>query len=251
MRGREYFHSLRILPGLWPVIRVDGRSFSRLTETLEKPFDIRFHRTMVSTAMRLLEELGGLYAYTESDEISVLLPKEADLFDREVEKLVSVSAGIASTVFTYVSNLKEQIWAGGVEAGFDSRLWLGTDVSDVQDYFRWRLADAHRCALNSSCYWLLRKEGMSKGQATSELKEKDVAWKNEMLFKRGINFNELPIWQRRGTGLYWEAYEKDAQNPITGEKLIAKRRRIKVDEEIPAGDDYSVFVKERTVKLEV
>lgn len=39
MREREYFHSLRILPGLWPIIRVDGRSFSKLTETLEKPFD--------------------------------------------------------------------------------------------------------------------------------------------------------------------------------------------------------------------
>ena len=33
----------------------------------------------------------------------------------------------------------------------------------------------------------------------------------------GINFNELPAWQRRGTGLYWERYERDAVNPRTGE----------------------------------
>ncbi len=32
MRAREWFHSLTLLPGVWTVIRVDGRSFSRFTE---------------------------------------------------------------------------------------------------------------------------------------------------------------------------------------------------------------------------
>ena len=43
---------------------------------------------MAETAKALLSSLQGTYAYTESDEISVLLPRHADLFDREVEKLV-------------------------------------------------------------------------------------------------------------------------------------------------------------------
>jgi tRNA(His) 5'-end guanylyltransferase len=30
-----------------------------------------------------------------------------------------------------------------------------------------------------------------------------VADKNELLFADGISFNEVPVWQRRGTGLYW------------------------------------------------
>src|SRR5947209_2064278 len=102
MRALEYFHSLRILPGVWPVIRVDGRGFTRLTASrFEKPFDLKFRDRMVETARALLEELQGRYAYTESDEISVLLPPEWDLFDREVEKAVSVSAGIASAAFTH------------------------------------------------------------------------------------------------------------------------------------------------------
>ena len=77
----------------------------------EKPFDDRFHALMVETAATLLQELQGLYAYTESDEISVLLPREYDLFDRELEKLVSVSAGIASATFTA---------AAGFPAHFDN-----------------------------------------------------------------------------------------------------------------------------------
>lgn len=102
MRALEYFHDLRLLPRAWPVVRVDGRSFSRFTDTrFEKPYDETFRDLMLATAKTLLEELHGIYAYTQSDEISVLFPPTWDLFDREVEKIVSVSAGIASAAFTH------------------------------------------------------------------------------------------------------------------------------------------------------
>jgi tRNA(His) 5'-end guanylyltransferase len=32
MRALEYFHSLRLLPGVWTVLRLDGRGFTRLTD---------------------------------------------------------------------------------------------------------------------------------------------------------------------------------------------------------------------------
>ncbi|MFY0581846.1 hypothetical protein ACN28S_53015 [Cystobacter fuscus] len=50
-------------------------------------------------------------------------------------------------------------------AVFDSRVWLGVNEDAVLDYFRWRQADATRCALNGWCYWTLRKEGQSAAQA--------------------------------------------------------------------------------------
>src|SRR5690348_14915851 len=101
MRALEYFHSVRLLPGAWPVLRLDGRGFTRLTgQRFEKPFDPKFHELMIHTARVLFEELQAVYAYTESDEISLLFRPEWDLFDRELEKAVSVSAGIASAAFT-------------------------------------------------------------------------------------------------------------------------------------------------------
>ncbi len=131
MRRLEWFHSLRALPGTWPIIRVDGRNFSRLTEErFEKPFDSRFHALMVATASALLDGLQGLYAYTQSDEISILLPRNTELFDRELEKLVSVSAGIASATFTHQF--------GEAVVHFDSRLCLAANAELVVDYFRWR-----------------------------------------------------------------------------------------------------------------
>jgi tRNAHis guanylyltransferase len=97
MRAREVFHTLRLLPGAWVVLRVDGRGFSRFTQgRYEKPFDARLHALMVDTTRALVTDLQALYGYTESDEISILLPRDTTQFDRELEKLVSISAAVAA-----------------------------------------------------------------------------------------------------------------------------------------------------------
>jgi tRNA(His) 5'-end guanylyltransferase len=234
MRAMECFHALRVLPGAWPVLRLDGRGFSRLTETrFEKPFDALFHSLMCRTAETLLVELGALFVYTESDEISVLLPRASTVFDREVEKLVSISASVAGSTFS--------LGLGGA-AHFDSRVWVGPADQDVVDYFRWRQADAARCALNGWAYWTLRRGGASVAEATAQLEGRSVGYKNELLFQHGTNFNDVPAWQKRGTGLYWETYEKEAFNPKTGQAVTASRRRIKTDRELPLGEGYDRFL---------
>lgn len=67
--------------------------------------------------------------------------------------------------------------------------------------------------------------------------------KNELLFARGINFNELPSWQRRGTGIYWETVLSVGRNPKTGAELPTQRRRLKVDEELPMKEAYSKLIR--------
>ncbi|WP_277873801.1 MULTISPECIES: hypothetical protein [Cyanophyceae] len=113
---------------------------------------------------------------------------------------------------------------------------MGANKSQVVDYFNWRQADATRCALNGWCYWTLRKARESVGNATSALEGKSVAFKNQLLFQNGINFNELPAWQQRGTGLYWEKYEKEGYNPIQDKAVLTTPRRIKIEEELPMKD---------------
>jgi tRNA(His) 5'-end guanylyltransferase len=229
MRRLEVFHSLRLPPEAWVILRLDGRGFSRFTESrFEKPFDVRFHDAMVQTARAVLEDLQGLYAYTESDEISVLFPRTWDLFDRELEKAISVSAGLASAAFSL---------SCGAVVQFDSRVVVAALDEQVVDYFRWRQADAGRCALNSWTYWTLRKAGRSVAEATAALQGKSVADKNEILFQAGINFNDLPLWQRRGSGLYWEEYEREGYNPKQDRKVVTTRRRVRVERELPMGDE--------------
>ena len=181
----------------------------------------------------MLEDFGGLYAYTESDEVSVLLPRGWAHFDREVEKAVSVSAGIASAVFSL---------ACGTAAHFDARVVVAPTDEQVTDYFRWRQADATRCALNGWCYWTLRKEGLDARTVTKQLSGLSVADKNELLFRRGVNFNDVPAWQKRGTGLTWEEYPHAGRNPVTDEAVRTTRRRVREERELPMGDGYSAML---------
>ena len=58
-----------------------------------------------------------------------------------------------------------------------------------------------------------------------------------------VKLNETPLWQRRGTAIYWEHYEKVGHNPLTGEDVTATRRRMLIDSEPPSGDEYSALIQ--------
>ncbi len=240
MRVFETAHDLCVLPGLWMVARLDGRSFTRLTKEVhafEAPFDARFRDLMLDTAEHLMTACGFnvIYGYTESDEISLLLEREENRFQRKLRKLVSILAGEASAKFSLLL---------GAMAVFDCRISQLPSIEDVVDYFRWRNEDAHRNALGAHCYWSLRKQGQSAAQATAALEGLSVAGKNELLFQQGINVNDLPAWQKRGIGLYWEEYDKPAEHPVTGERTLARRRRVRRDLELPMKEAYSAFIRE-------
>ncbi|MDF5753845.1 tRNA(His) guanylyltransferase Thg1 family protein [Spongiactinospora sp. TRM90649] len=230
MRTGERFHSLALPPESWVIIRVDGRGFSRYTEDdFDKPFDARFSALMTATARGLLEELGGRYAYTESDEVSLVLPPAFAQFGRRLEKLVSVSASVAASVFTH---------AAGEPVQFDSRVWLGGSLEDVVDYLSWRQADAARCALNGWCYWALRKAGRTRRQAARALDGAGAAAKHELLSRHGVDYEGLPAWQRNGVGLWWETYEHPGHDPLRGVDVTTLRRRVHVARELPVTGEY-------------
>ena len=75
-----------------------------------------------------------------------------------------------------------------------------------------------------------------------QLTGKSVAFKNELLFQHGINFNDLPAWQRRGAGVYYTSRTKEGFNPLTNERVTAERRVLFTDLELPIGDKYREFV---------
>ncbi len=236
MRSLEWYHDERVLPGLWLILRLDGRAFGRFTAArFEKPFDARMRDLMCGAARALLTDFQGLYAYTMSDEISLLLPREWDLFGRVVEKIVSISAGLASAAFTR---------ACGEPAHFDSRVWLGVDERAVMDYFRWRQADAERNALHSWCYWTLRKSGVTAAEAVRQLDRSAKSFKTALLSRHGVAFDNVVAWQRRGVGIYWESYEKEGFDPIARKAVFASRRRLTANMDLPANEDYDALVRQ-------
>lgn len=240
-RMRKYEQSLDqyILPDMYLVARLDGRSFTRLTKEIckfEAPFDIRFRDYMVET-VRYLMDCGFriVYGFTESDEISLLFHPDDNTFGRKVRKINTTLAGEASAVFSI--NL-------GRAATFDCRVVPLPNLERVRDYFLWRQEDAHRNSLNAYCYWTLRREGMDMREATMELEGKSVAYKNELLFQRGINYNDIPDWQKRGIGIYYHNAVKDGYNPITRQQVKTQRRELFVNYELPLGEEYADMICE-------
>jgi tRNA(His) guanylyltransferase len=237
MRVYETANDVCVLPEMYMVARIDGRSFTKLTKDVHKfkaPFDEVFRDYMVETVKHLMNcGFNVIYGFTESDEISLLFDFNETTFSRKHRKYNSVLAGEASAKFS--------ILLGSV-ASFDCRICELPNKNLVVDYFRWRNEDAHRNALNAHCYWRLRQDGFTKGQATKRIEGISNADKNELLFSYGINFNEIPNWQKRGVGIYWKDIEKEGFNPKTKEKVIVTRRQLSIDLELPMRDDYNNFI---------
>ena len=238
MRTFEEAHDHCVMPGIYMVARIDGRGFTKLTKEVHQfdaPYDQRFRDMMLDTIEHLMTcGFNITYAYTQSDEISLLFTLNEQTFGRKMRKYESILAGEASAKFSLLL---------GALAAFDCRISQLPNVEYVIDYFRWRQEDAHRNALSGHCYWLLRKQGQSVNEATNALSGMSTAEKNELLWQAGINFNELPAWQRRGMGLRWEHYEKQAVNRLTGEQVIAVRRRLSRDLELPLKEDYITYLR--------
>ncbi|MEI8021463.1 MAG: tRNA(His) guanylyltransferase Thg1 family protein, partial [Schlesneria sp.] len=187
MRIFESVADYCVLPEMFMVARLDGRSFTRLTKEVcqfEAPFDERFRDLMLETTESLMNcGFRVIYAYTASDEISLLFDRNEQLFGRQMRKYNSTLAGEASAGFSLLL---------GSVATFDCRISQFPNVGLVVDYFRWRNEDAARNALNAYCYWTYRKKGLAEQVATEKLFGLSVSRKNELLLEHGINFNDVP-----------------------------------------------------------
>ena len=238
MRVFETARDHKVLPGMFMVARLDGRNFTHLTRDVHQfdaPFDERFRDHMVATTMHLMQcGFRTVYGYTQSDEISILFHRDDTTFDRKLRKYISVLAGEASAAFSLRLS---------AHAAFDCRISQLPAEEQVVDYFRWRSEDAHRNALNAHCYWMLRNQGQTVSQATNQLHHLSVADKNELLFRAGINFNNLPRWQKRGVGVVWTIEERPAVNPQTGAATVAQRRRLAAEYDLPMKEQYDAFIR--------
>ncbi|WP_397570284.1 tRNA(His) guanylyltransferase Thg1 family protein [Schlesneria sp. T3-172] len=238
MRVYETVADYCVLPGVHMVARLDGRSFTRLTKEIckfEAPFDLRFRDLMVTTAEGLMTcGFRVIYAYTQSDEISLLFDLDERQFGRKLRKFNSTLAGEASARFSLLL---------GNVATFDCRISQLPNIGLVVDYFRWRNEDAARNAMSAHCYWMSRKQGLDQRAATAKSYGLSVGQMNEFLFQQGINFNDLPNWQKRGVGLSWESVELVTTNRKTGDEVAVRRQRIKRNFDLPMKDEYSRYIE--------
>lgn len=126
------------------IMRLDGRAFHTFTKRVcEKPFDDVFMESMIEVTKYLCKDIqGAKLAYIQSDEISILITDYDKLnteawFDYNIQKMCSVSAGMASAMFN-------SFWRGVCDEKslqcFDSRVF-NIPREEVCNYFIWRQQD--------------------------------------------------------------------------------------------------------------
>jgi len=193
MKGyEEQFRSFSV-PRIPLIIRLDGRAFHSFTCGLERPFSQSFHNLMVATTKRLVSETDALLGYTQSDEISLLLYTHSHRsqlwFGGNIQKIVSISAALATAFFN--ANLKHHlpIKADTSLPLFDSRAF-NISREDTPNYFLWREQDATRNSISMAAQAVF---------SHSQLQGISCSRMQDMLMERGINWNDYPSCQKRGT----------------------------------------------------
>ncbi len=215
---REIYAAIKAIPPL--IVRVDGRNFRHLLrDGFEKPYDERFAKGLVDSAVIFFEQSGfdPKLAYLFSDEINLYFTHVP--FKCRIEKLDSVIAGFFASALTIMLNFKEPIT-------FDARIIPMCGGDDVLEYLLQRQAEAWRNHLNAYGYYGLQASGLTEKEAEQRLRGMKAAQVHELLFRQGINLSETPAWQRRGMMVAKERYEKEGYNPKTAKDVTVTRYKI-------------------------
>ena len=232
------------------IIRVDGNAFHTFTKGLKRPFDPAFISIMQETCADLCKHIQGCVGgYVQSDEISLLLVDYTTIatnawFDYNLQKITSLAAARATMTFNrLVSETVEGLicdaaWCHETGEGdeqecikfydiwkvkqnramFDARAF-NVPKEEVCNYFIWRQKDATRNSIQSA------------GQAVfshKELDRKSQADIQEMLFQKGINWNDYSVPEKRGTFV-----RQCAGTTETKDGVITMRYPWYIDREMP------------------
>lgn len=225
MKGYEALETERRFMPLLPVYaRIDGRCFSRFTHGMERPFDPALSRAMVETTKRLVDETHARTGYTQSDEISLVWAQDTSdsqmLFGGKVQKMVSVLASFAAAAFLELCLDDEHLepFARNNLPHFDCRVFQLPSRMEAANAILWREQDATKNAVSMAARAHYSHKALD-GKSGPEMQE--------MLFAKGVNFNDYPAFFKRGTFVR----RVTAERPFTPEELA----RIPIAHQPPDG----------------
>lgn len=207
MKEFESVETYRQFDVRFPVCaRIDGRSFSRFTRGMDRPYDIGMSIAMRKTTAFLVEKTHARLGYTQSDEISLTWLAEGEradiFFSGKVQKMVSVLASMAAAKFASVCppGFEDRL------PHFDCRAFQVPNRLEAANVFLWRALDARKNAISmaaQSVYSPKQLHGKSQRDMLVMLADKD------------IDFNEYPGFFKNGTF----ARRKTADRFLTPDEL--------------------------------
>lgn len=161
----------------YTIIRLDGVGFHNYTRPFRRPFDPELAKAIDGTAFALTTRIqGARFAYTQSDEISILLtdfakPETEAWLDGNIQKMSSISAAAATAAFgSLIKNSDIELPKNHPIPLFDSRVFTIADPVEVENYFIWRQKDCIRNSVSGLAQFYYSQKALH-GKSQDELKE--------------------------------------------------------------------------------
>lgn len=193
MKEYEKRFTSKLMPHLPICARLDGKTFSKFTKGLGRPFDMKFSTCMLETTKFLVEQSCALVGYTQSDEITLIWyaenPGTEVFFAGKPQKMISVLASMATLKFNQLiaEHLPQKAHLNPL---FDCRVWQVPNKTEGANVFLWRELDAIKNSVSMAAReYYSHKKLMNLGRSDQM----------ELLFQAGINWNDYPTHFKRGT----------------------------------------------------
>ena len=232
------------------IIRLDGRSFSRFTSGLKKPFDKLFIKAMCYTSADLLEEFKCKTSYCHSDEITLIFSRQypnekgiyttSHIFNGRIQKLLSLTASYCSVRFNHHLNLlfemdkscndtqySKSIISKILESKqmFDSRIIIFNELNnyEIVNHQIWRSTkDCYRNAVQAYGYYYI---------GYKQLMCKDNNHTINMLEQHNIIWNNIPTYIKYGVYCKKELINSEINDKkFTRSKTVFKNFKISFSE---------------------
>ena len=210
-----------LIPKVPTIMRLDGKAFHTYTKQFKRPFDKVLIDMMDETAKYLCSKIqGAKFAYVQSDEITIFISDMDSIesqmwYDGNIQKMTSVSASMAAAKFNHLMFLNklesitkidekslgpryhridlEDILKKMTLAEFDSRVFQVPNKEEVVNNFLWRQQDATRNSISAVAQSLY---------SAKELHKVNTDQMQELIFQKGINWNDYDPKLKRGRFIY-------------------------------------------------
>jgi tRNA(His) guanylyltransferase len=186
----------RTLPQLPVVVRLDGRSFSKFTKGMKRPFDKEFRQAMIEVTKYLVEQTNAKIGYTQSDEISLVLHVDnvnsEIMFNGRIQKIVSNFASMASVKFLIEMQKRfpEKVSEGKTLPSFDARAFSVPNKTEATNSIFWRTLDAQKNSISMVAHTYFSHKSLQDLSG----EDKKVRLRNEV----GIDWNDYSSAEKQG-----------------------------------------------------
>ncbi|KAJ9456433.1 hypothetical protein DIPPA_21337 [Diplonema papillatum] len=221
----------------WMTMRLDGNGFSKYTKYLKRKGVIEagyapaFGEAMQAACKAVMEKFAGWVAYTQSDEMSVVIPPASVVrgqqmphpFNGRTQKVGSLAASYCSAVFnhhimTMWNAKRDDPFPLEACAIFDCRMAAYDTGIEACSLLWWRAYDSGINGVSDACHHQKGKVAGAK-EALAKGNDEKLLWllQNDLL--------PLSPHQAYGTFFKKARVEHQGTNPLTGEVVTTTRSK--------------------------